>query len=125
MSKFNSDKAQRLSRTLKLVADPNRMQALAYLYVNGDTSVGALCSAIGVSQPNLSINLRNLLMVDIVNQRRDGKNMYYSLNKHSEHYSRIRGLLNDVLDDESEAAPKKPKVNKSKNVDVSTELVEV
>jgi len=64
-------------------------------------------------------------MVDIVNQRRDGKNMYYSLNKHSEHYSRIRGLLNDVLDDESEAAPKKPKVNKSKNVDVSTELVEV
>ncbi|MCH4033200.1 MAG: metalloregulator ArsR/SmtB family transcription factor [Lachnospiraceae bacterium] len=80
MEKVYTDAA----KLLKVIADPKRLKIVDML------SCGELCAcrildAFQITQPTLSHDMKLLVDAGIVNDRREGKNIYYSLN-------------NDVLD---------------------------
>lgn len=70
---------QDTARILKAISDPKRLRIVDML------SCGELCAckileAFHITQPTLSHDMRVLLQAGIVNDRREGKNTYYSLN---------------------------------------------
>ena len=68
------------AKVLKAISDPKRLRIVDML------SCGELCAckileAFHITQPTLSHDMRVLIEAKIVNDRREGKNIYYSLNK--------------------------------------------
>ena len=68
------------AKVLKAISDPKRLRIVDML------SCGELCAckileAFHITQPTLSHDMKVLIEAKIVNDRRDGKNIYYSLNK--------------------------------------------
>lgn len=69
-----------IAMILKSIADPKRLQIVDML------SCGELCAceilqAFQITQPTLSYNMKLLVDAGVVNERREGKNIYYSLNQ--------------------------------------------
>jgi len=67
------------AKVLKAISDPKRLKIVDML------SCGELCAckileAFHITQPTLSHDMRVLIEAGVVNDRRDGKNTYYSLN---------------------------------------------
>jgi ArsR family transcriptional regulator len=68
------------AKVLKALSDPKRLQIVDML------SCGELCACVilesfHITQPTLSHDMKVLAEAGIVNFRREGKNIYYSLNK--------------------------------------------
>jgi ArsR family transcriptional regulator len=68
------------AKMLKAISEPKRLRIVDML------SCGELCAcvileAFHITQPTLSHDMRVLTESGIVNSRREGKNIYYSLNK--------------------------------------------
>ena len=68
------------AKVLKAISDPKRLRIVDML------SCGELCACkileeFHITQPTLSHDMKVLIEAKIVNDRRDGKNIYYSLNK--------------------------------------------
>ena len=68
------------AKVLKAISDPKRLRIVDML------SCGELCAckileAFHITQPTLSHDMRILIESKIVNDRREGKNIFYSLNK--------------------------------------------
>ncbi|MCH5297502.1 MAG: helix-turn-helix transcriptional regulator [Ruminococcus sp.] len=68
------------AKVLKSISDPKRLQIVDML------SCGELCAChileeFHITQPTLSHDMKVLVDAGIVNFRRDGKNIFYSLNK--------------------------------------------
>lgn len=68
------------AKILKAISDPKRLRIVDML------SCGELCGceileAFHITQPTLSHDMRVLIEADIVNDRREGKNIFYSLNE--------------------------------------------
>ena len=63
---------------LKVLANPDRLMLLCQLS-QGEARVGELEEALGIGQPTLSQQLTVLREEGLVNTRRDGRNIYYSL----------------------------------------------
>lgn len=70
--------AQTACEFLKALANENRLLLLCLL-ANGEKSVSELESALGVRQPTVSQQLARLRADNLVNARRNGKTIYYSL----------------------------------------------
>lgn len=68
------------SRYFKAFGDPTRLKILALL-ANKELTVNELTAKIGLTQPTISRHLALLRDAEIVNDRRDGQRVYYSLNK--------------------------------------------
>ena len=67
------------AKVLKAISDPKRLRIVDML------SCGELCAckileAFHITQPTLSHDMRVLIEAKIVSDRREGKNIYYSLN---------------------------------------------
>ena len=67
------------AKILKAISDPKRLRIVDML------SCGELCAckileAFRITQPTLSHDMRVLIGAGIVNDRREGKNIFYSLN---------------------------------------------
>lgn len=87
MEKIYSDTA----KMLKAISDPKRLRIVDML------SCGELCAckileAFHITQPTLSHDMKRLVEAGLVNDRREGKNIYYSLN------AETLQSLQDVLD---------------------------
>jgi len=72
------------AKMLKAVSDPKRLQIVDML------SCGELCAckileAFHITQPTLSHDMKLLVDAGLVNDRREGKNIYYSLNEKTLH----------------------------------------
>ena len=70
------------AKVLKAISDPKRLRIVDML------SCGELCAckileAFHITQPTLSHDMRVLIEAGIVNDRREGKNILYSLNQES------------------------------------------
>lgn len=70
------------AKILKAISDPKRLRVVDML------SCGELCAceileAFQVTQPTLSHDMRVLIEANLVCERREGKNTYYSLNSQS------------------------------------------
>ena len=69
-----------ISKMLKAMSEPKRLRIVDML------SCGELCACkileeFNVTQPTLSHDMRVLVEAGIVKDRREGKNIYYSLNR--------------------------------------------
>jgi ArsR family transcriptional regulator, virulence genes transcriptional regulator len=62
----------------KTISNPNR-QAILDMMRSGEITVSELVNKTGISQANLSQHLAILRSKGVVNTRRDGNNIYYSI----------------------------------------------
>ena len=70
--------AERACRLMKTLANPDRLMLLCQLS-QGEMSVGALEAELGILQPTLSQQLGVLREEDLVETRREGKHIFYSV----------------------------------------------
>ena len=81
------------AKILKAISDPKRLRIVDML------SCGELCAckileAFHITQPTLSHDMKVLIEADVVHVRREGKNIYYSLNQ--ECLSSFENTLHDI-----------------------------
>lgn len=88
------DKAGEASRLLRLLANENRLMLLCHLAGSGETPVGALADAIGLSQPALSQHLALLRAEGLVAPRRQAQTVFYRLADAKA--ARVLSLLRDL-----------------------------
>ena len=76
-------KADDLSKLLKAVADPTRLQILALIAKaeNQETCVCNLTEPIQLSQPTISHHLKKLSEVGLIDRERRGTWVWYSINR--------------------------------------------
>jgi len=79
---------------LKALANPNRLMILCFLR-DGEFSVSELEEKLDLRQPTLSQQLARLREDDLVDTRRDGKQIYYSLS--NDKVRRTILLLDDMF----------------------------
>jgi len=77
--KFTMDDSQ-FSRFFKAFGDKSRL-AILKLLASGERTVGDIALSIKVSQPTVSRHLAIMREAGIVIDRRDGQQVFYSLNK--------------------------------------------
>jgi ArsR family transcriptional regulator len=70
--------ATRLADLFKALADPTRVRIIGLLAAY-EVCVGELCLALGMSQPAVSHHLKLLRLLRVVQSRKDGQHVYYSL----------------------------------------------
>lgn len=70
--------AERASDMLKLLGHPHRLMVLCQLKM-GEKSVSDLSEIVGVAQSPLSQHLARMRYEDVVETRREGQTVYYSL----------------------------------------------
>lgn len=70
--------AEQACRLMKTLANPDRLMLLCQLS-QGEMSVGGLEDELGIRQPTLSQQLTVLREEDLVETRREGKNIFYSV----------------------------------------------
>ncbi len=63
---------------LRLLADPTRLRVLSLLR-RGEMNVSSLCSRLGLAQPTVSHHLGLLRSGGLLDSRRSGKQVFYSL----------------------------------------------
>lgn len=95
MEKIYTDTA----RILKAIAEPKRLRIVDML------SCGELCAckileAFHITQPTLSHDMKVLVDAGLVNDRREGKNIYYSLN--TEKLRELQSVLADIFTENSD-----------------------
>jgi len=84
----------------KTISNPNRQAILDNLR-DGEMSVTELVNRTGISQANLSQHLSILRSKGVVNTRRDGNNIYYSISNAK--IIQAYDLLTEVLQDSFES----------------------
>lgn len=70
----------KLENLFLALSDKTRLRLLS-LMVDGEVSVGFLADQLGESQPKISRHLAYLRNADLVSARRDGKWIYYNIQK--------------------------------------------
>jgi DNA-binding transcriptional ArsR family regulator len=83
-----------MERVFLALGDKTRIK-LVGLMRTGEVSVNYLCESLGESQPKISRHLAYLRSMGMVNTRRDGKWIYYSLAEPESHFG--SRLLQDAL----------------------------
>ena len=66
-------------RLLRTLSDPTRLRLLGVLQ-QGEQNVSGLCRRLELPQPTISHHLGLLRSAGLVSNRRDGKQVFYSLN---------------------------------------------
>jgi ArsR family transcriptional regulator len=83
---------ERVAQLFRTLGDPSRIKILTLL-LETDKNVSSLAELIGISEPAVSHHLRGLRQMRIVRGRRQGREVYYSLD--DEH---VADLLRQGLD---------------------------
>jgi DNA-binding transcriptional ArsR family regulator len=81
---------QTAARTAELFAtlsDPNRVRILAALLEDVELNVGSLAACLGMSESAISHQLRGLRQMRIVRARKEGRQVYYSVD--DDHIARL------------------------------------
>ncbi len=78
----------------KVLANPRRLEVL-YALKDGERSVAELVRLLGISKANLSQHLAVMRTTGIVNARREGVNIYYSVA--SDKITEACAIMRDVL----------------------------
>jgi ArsR family transcriptional regulator len=78
---ISRDEAERLSRTLKAIADPARLQVLSYLrsQPNGEACACDLVQPLGLAQPTVSHHLKVLYEAGVLEREKRATWVYYRL----------------------------------------------
>jgi ArsR family transcriptional regulator len=73
--------AARLAETFKALSDPTRVRAVSLL-AQAELCVCDLAAALGISQSAMSHQLRTLRDLRLVRRRREGRQVFYTLDDH-------------------------------------------
>lgn len=92
-------KYKEISKILKAISDPKRLKIVDML------SCGELCACrileeFHITQPTLSHDMKVLIEAKVVMDRREGKNIFYSLNK--EYLNEFHQILGVILSDKAD-----------------------
>lgn len=92
------------AKMLKAISDPKRLQIVDML------SCGELCAckileAFHITQPTLSHDMKLLVEAGLVNDRREGKNIYYSLN--TETMKGLQAVLDTLFSEKADCIVRK------------------
>ena len=77
--------------TLKILADNTRLR-IVWTLLHGEHAVGELAGHLGVQPPAVSQHLAKLRMAHVVNVRRDGNRLFYSVDD-----AHVRHLVEEAL----------------------------
>lgn len=90
----------------RAMADPRRLRMVAEIAATPDISVKELCARLRASQPLVSWHLRVLVRCGLVTSRRQGRNVFCSLNRgaFAAYEKRLAQLLGEAP--REEAAPR-------------------
>lgn len=72
------EELEKMSVIFKMLSDRTRLMILLALH-NSELCVAHLCEAVGMEQSAVSHQLKNLKTARLIKSRKDGKNVYYSL----------------------------------------------
>ncbi len=73
------EELEQLAALFRLLSDRTRLNLLMLL-ADGERNVTSLCEALKLPQPTVSHHLGLLRMSNVIGNRRDGKQVFYSLN---------------------------------------------
>lgn len=87
----------------KTLANPKRLEILDRLAEAGEVTVNALAAALEIPKANTSQHLSILRQAGVVNSRREGINIFYSLRSQriSEACALTRQILREGLEDQA------------------------
>ena len=92
MQNGHMDRMDDVIKVMRVLADPTRLRVLTMLQEN-ELNVSTLCGHLDLAQPTVSHHLGLLRSMGLVNTRRDGKQVFYSLNReHVESLSDDQGI---------------------------------
>ena len=74
----NPEELEKMSQIFKMLSDQSRLKIIFALHKT-ELCVAHLCEAVGMEQSAVSHQLRNLKAARLIKSRKDGKNVYYSL----------------------------------------------
>lgn len=69
----------RVAQRFKILSEPVRLELLDTLQLNGELSVQALVDATGHRQANVSKHLNLMAREGVLNRRKEGLNVFYSI----------------------------------------------
>ena len=75
----SEEQLEQLAELFRLLSDRTRLNLL-FLLANGERNVSALCESLALPQPTISHHLGLLRMSNVIGNRREGKQVFYSLN---------------------------------------------
>ena len=87
---FSQDVVAELAQAFRLLSDETRLKIVFYL-ARQEQNVGSLCKILKLAQPTVSHHLGLLRMGRLIINRRNGKQVIYSLN--TEMFARLRVQL--------------------------------
>ncbi len=67
-----------VAELFRALSDTSRIKLMAAL-VGGETNVGALAAAVGISESAVSHHMRNLRQLRMVRARKEGRQVFYTL----------------------------------------------
>ena len=73
--------AERLSNCLAVMAEPVRIKIMIVIASKGEVCARDILPEFSVTQPTLSHHMRVLVDNDLVTARKEGRNVYYSVNQ--------------------------------------------
>lgn len=71
--------AERLARTLRLVADPTRLQLLSMINGSSEVTVSELTEHLGLRQPTISHHLRLMFEDGLLVREQRGRHVWYAI----------------------------------------------
>lgn len=83
--------ARRAAELFRVFGDPSRVRILSVL-VRGEVNVGTLAQAVDISESAVSHHLRGLRQLRLVRSRKDGQQVFYSVDD-----PHIIALFNQVV----------------------------
>ena len=89
-SELNEEQITAVSELFKVLGDYTRVRILSYLFESGSVPVGEIAEGLGMTVSAISHQLKILKQSKLVKGRRDGRQIYYSLD--DEHVSLIIGM---------------------------------
>ncbi len=72
---------KRAVKILRLLSDESRLRIMLYLAKEGPTYVTKLCEVLELNQTTMSHHLSLLRNAELILPMREGKNVYYEINK--------------------------------------------
>ena len=72
------DEIEKMGTIFKILSDETRLRII-FALKGEELCVAHLCEAVGMEQSAVSHQLRNLKAARLIKSRKDGKNVYYSL----------------------------------------------
>ena len=96
MSEHDEEKLAEMAELFKVFGDPTRIRIL-YLLSRSEKCVCDIASALGLTQPAVSYQLKMLKHSRLVKNRREGKTVYYSLD--DDHVGTIIGMAKEHIDE--------------------------